>query len=501
MRILIVEDEIRIRKGMSNLIENHTKHTIVGEAQNGQEGIEMAMLYMPDLIITDIRMPVMDGLEMMRQLRELEGEWHFVILSGYSEFEYAKKAIQYGADDYLIKPLAPDDVMQLLDAIEQRLKKERQKKQEKPERLLRNYLIEKEEIDISQLQEVCQFNSNDELRLVSAYVGNLSKDDRDSCIDRMTRFASGFPDEKIYYFFTESTREFIALFREKIWSVFKKEFENKLLKRKAAERLWVWTADRVTDLNQLRGKYEALKNLYIYGLVLGNGQILENTSLTQLNIEEYSGSKKHRKNIQNFFYKKDKAQFKNTIEQFIEEVSHVILKPEQMKEEYMQLGYFLLNLAKENDSTIYEQLQNASIIQNIGNAITYNEIQSIFLHIIQIFLSHMNQKQNISNYVILHAIDYIRNHYNESISLDEVAQKLDITPEYLSTLFNREVGENFSSFLKKFRISHAKRLLKETDKKIYEIAVEVGYADPKYFNRVFKEVEGVSPGDYRSLNV
>ena len=101
--------------------------------------------------------------------------------------------------------------------------------------------------------------------------------------------------------------------------------------------------------------------------------------------------------------------------------------------------------------------------------------------------------------MILRAIDYIREHYQESVSLEEIAGTLDITPEYLSTLFNREMGENFSSFLKKFRISHAKRLLKETDKKIYEIASEVGYADPKYFNRVFKEVEGISPGDYRGL--
>lgn len=127
MRVLIVEDEIRIRKGMAKLIENHTEHTVIGEAQNGKEGMEMALLYEPDLIITDIRMPVMDGLEMMRQLQETEEKWHFVILSGYSEFEYAKKAIRYGADDYLIKPLAPEDVMKLLDSMEEKLKKERTK--------------------------------------------------------------------------------------------------------------------------------------------------------------------------------------------------------------------------------------------------------------------------------------------------------------------------------------------------------------------------------------
>lgn len=109
-------------------------------------------------------------------------------------------------------------------------------------------------------------------------------------------------------------------------------------------------------------------------------------------------------------------------------------------------------------------------------------------------------KEDISNYTIKRAINYIREHYQEGISLEEVAGKLGITPEYLSTLFNREMGENFSTFLRKFRISHAKRLLKGTDMKVYEIAETVGYTDPKYFARVFKDELGISPGDYRQMD-
>jgi len=83
--------------------------------------------------------------------------------------------------------------------------------------------------------------------------------------------------------------------------------------------------------------------------------------------------------------------------------------------------------------------------------------------------------------------------------VSDVADNLEITPEYLSTLFNKEVGLNFTTFVKRFRISHAKRLLKGSELKIYQIASEVGYNDPKYFNRVFKEEVGISPGDYRQL--
>ena len=176
------------------------------------------------------------------------------------------------------------------------------------------------------------------------------------------------------------------------------------------------------------------------------------------------------------------------------------IKPDQIKEGYMKMAHFMLSLYQEGNQRVYEQLQNLNLMNSIGTAVTKKELEDIYSRALRIFASGLRQKENISNYTIKRALDYIRNHYQDSISLEAVASNLDITPEYLSTLFNREVGQNFSVFLKKFRISHAKRLLKGTDKKIYEIAREVGYSDAKYFNRVFKEEEGLSPGDYRSLN-
>lgn len=109
------------------------------------------------------------------------------------------------------------------------------------------------------------------------------------------------------------------------------------------------------------------------------------------------------------------------------------------------------------------------------------------------------KREDISNYIIKKAINYIREHYREEIALEELSRKLEITPEYLSALFKREVGINFSLFIKRFRISHAKRLLKGSDLKVYEVAERVGYGDAKYFARVFKEELGVTPGEYRQM--
>ena len=131
---------------------------------------------------------------------------------------------------------------------------------------------------------------------------------------------------------------------------------------------------------------------------------------------------------------------------------------------------------------------------------TWRELEYAYRDLIQAVTSTKSKREDISNYVIKKAISYIRENYQTGLTLDEVASVLEITPEYLSTLFNREVGINFSTFLKQFRMSHAKRLLKGSNMKIYEIAGAVGYSDPKYFQRVFKEEIGISPGEYRQMN-
>ena len=141
MRVLIVEDEVKIRMGISRLISMHTEHTVVGEAKNGQEGLEMAEHFHPDLIISDIRMPVMDGLEMLQKITERGARSHFVILSGYSEFDYAQQALRYGADDYLLKPLAPEDVTELLTKIQKKINKEEAEHVKTTEGLLRDVIV------------------------------------------------------------------------------------------------------------------------------------------------------------------------------------------------------------------------------------------------------------------------------------------------------------------------------------------------------------------------
>lgn len=178
MRILIVEDEIKIRVGISRLITSHTQHTVVGEAKNGKEGLEIINRYHPQLVISDIRMPVMDGLEMLEEAVKQGHHCHFVILSGYSEFEYAQTALRYGVDDYLLKPLAPEDVTELLDKIQKKIDKEEARSVQTTEGMIREILTggRKDMTDI--LQELFEnqvFIKDRPVFVAAGYTGNTSQ--------------------------------------------------------------------------------------------------------------------------------------------------------------------------------------------------------------------------------------------------------------------------------------------------------------------------------------
>lgn len=501
MRILIVEDEIKIRRGMANLIDVHTEHTIVGEAKNGVEGLKLVEKYRPDLVISDIRMPVMDGLKMIQKIYENELCSHCVILSGYSEFEYAKEALQYGVDDYLIKPLAPEDVTEVLERVQEKIAKELRLHMGEPEKKLRDFLLagETEEIDIGELELLCGFSGEQKYRLIAAYTGKTSQEERQFCKQRFEHLEESSGEQKFYWFFLDREQEFICLTQDFEWETIIRELTERMLKNTMHSLDWVWTQAQAEKLEEVPNTYQKLKKLYLYGLVLGEKNWIDDVKVAAFIPQEYRYPKAAEQRLQSIIWGNHSMEVLQISKEFIEEMSRQKTEPMRLKEGYGKMVNFLLDLTQDGEKAVYEQLLNLNPVQAISMAVTHKELKDIIEEVFQTLVSGMNRKEDISNYTIKRALQYIRNHYQESISLEIVADSLDITPEYLSTLFNREMGQNFSVFLRKFRISHAKRLLKGTDKKIYEIAQEAGYADPKYFNRVFKEEEGVTPKDFRTL--
>lgn len=504
MRILIVEDEVKIRMGISRLITSHTHHTVVGEAKNGKEGLEMISRYHPQLVISDIRMPVMDGLEMLQESVRLGNHCHFVILSGYSEFEYAQTALRYGVDDYLLKPLAPEDVTELLNKIHKKIEKEEVKNAQTTEGLLRELLTggRNDVADICcELQENHVFAENKPIFIAAGYTGNTSLKYSQVLSSQWEKMKEQYPAMRIFYVLVEKSQEMFLLLQGDITE---EEFEKKLNRRVyqnlTEEDQPVWTFAVLDKPEEMQNVVEKLRKYYLYGIRLGYRTIITEKKTENISEEEFQYPIHLENRIQTALCGTKAELIRKEADFFIDYTKEMKCSPRYIRKTYKKMLAFLEHICHEVNPEAYKLLQSQDLEKAASEMVTAGELESCFRKAVDIIIESKDKKEDIRNYAIRRAINFIWEHYSENISLDMLAERLEITPEYLSALFNKEVGINFSTFLKQFRISQAKRLLKGTDEKIYAIAQQVGYNDPKYFNRVFKEEMGMSPGDYRQKN-
>lgn len=507
MRILIVEDEVKIREGMTKLISAHTSHKVIGEAGNGQEGLDMILRFHPDLVITDIRMPKMDGLEMLRKVHEMKIHVCSVILSGYSEFDYAKQAIHYGVEDYLLKPLAAEDIQEVLRRVEDKLEQEAGKLEGKPGRYIRDVFYGEQAIGKEEMQRIissCQFSPSMGYQVYCGYVGDCSMIWEEEWQKKIQEMQERFDECRIHFFSNEFTREqgcLIAYPKEEMsGEEIKRYFERKMVNPyKIKDQRAIWAMIEVDSFEELYGKARKTAEWIKESLSIEGKELLTEGWMKQVAWQEFQypleGSQKMKWAICN----EDSGKIQTEGEAFVEAMRQGMYRERDVRQSYLKAIYLLIDTVKEIDKPTYEQIQNADLISMCSDAVTLHEMEDAYRDGIKILINPKRVKEDISNYTIKRAINYIREHYQEGITLEEVAGKLGITPEYLSILFNRETDVNFSAFLRRFRISHAKRLLKGTDLKIYEIAEQVGYNDSKYFARVFKEELGISPVDYRQM--
>ncbi len=506
MRIVIVEDEVRIREGIAKMIESQTEHVVQGKAVNGEEGLEMVLRFKPDLVITDVRMPKIDGLEMVKELYERKVPCHAVILSGYSEFEYARKAIRYGVDEYLLKPLDIDDIKKTLEQVEQKIRRE-EMTNGTPGLHLRN-LITGAEKDLEKncgiLKDICGFPADGEYELFAGYIGSAESLYREEAEQAVKELKEKYRELKLYYIYIENMQKGYLLGcgekgEEKLAALEKSVYNRLILKYKDKPEKAIWTRKRFCCPEEIQDAARELDGLLTYALVLHPDGWLDAGQAEQYRPQPFAAPTPIYHQIRNAICREDMQKLNQGAEDFLEYMSKGHFEIGEIRKAFIKSYYLIGDTLQDIEPVRYQHLREKNLLRNLESAVTWHELESAYRDVIQAIEGARTKREDISNYVIKRALNYIREHYQEGLTQEEVASVLEITPEYLSTLFNREMGINFSAFLKQFRLSHAKRMLKGTDQKVYEIANAVGYSDPKYFQRVFKEEIGVSPGEYRQM--
>ncbi|MCI9447306.1 MAG: response regulator [Lachnospiraceae bacterium] len=502
MRIVIVEDEIAIRDGLEQMINAFTAYTVVGTCRNAAEGIDFIRETRPDLVITDIRMNGMSGLEMLQELKDQNIEVYSMIISGYAEFEYARIALSIGAEDYLLKPVSMDALKDALERIESKHIESRFQIVKKPENYVREYFFgtEEEREEAGQaLKNIFREEKDKLFSIIVGYFGNIKREQMDETEYPLRSIKHEF--QEIDYLDAWEERASLRILvlkgsRDRL-KAFANSFDERVRYGYQQKKQEIpWCMDICETIGEWKSCFETVQRTLFgyftkeyYGLQQAGDFVGRSAKKFEYPIHT-------ERKILSALEKGNYREMEAGMDEFLEQTVSEAYGAEEIRHGALKLITRMMDIAKEINQKAYESLQEKDYLRDVLQAYTRTEIQEILMKSGRAICDR-KKKEGISNYTISRTIEYIRTHYQEGISLEKTAEVLSITPEYLSMLFKREMGMNFSVFLKEFRISHAKRLLKATDLKIYEVAQECGYSNSNYFTKVFKEVTGISPAEYR----
>lgn len=533
MKILLVEDDFIVRQGILYSID-WSEHNleICGEAMNGEQGYEMAVSKQPDIIITDIRMPVMDGLQLAEKIKKVYPHMEIIILSGYDDFSYAKEAIHIGVHEYLLKPIDAEEflkcVCRLRDSIESK-RKMNQLHQEKENVIKEN----KKEIQANLLNKIIQptiTKKEEQIRNNLSTLGVVFdkpiykvllltiedflfltkgrlEEEKLEILQRINDIIENtfFHGVHIESFINKYGQFVIIMNGESISKLYLEDccqkITNKVLEegfqcifscgteKNAFSQVYISYQEAVSALHQhICQKGQNI--IYFNGNIIEDNWMFEEVKQEEQLILEYMQSYDEEGMVQcmdRIFQKAviEKQTFKSIQATCTKLIALLIAQLEEMlvlKEEVLFLFIEIERKIQQTFSAKYLETSMKEFVHELSDVLK-------------------NTKNDKYNSFVSEAMDYVENNYKSKVSVKDIATKLSITPNYFSQIFKAQKGMNFTDFLNEFRVKKAKQLLKYNDLKVYEISELVGYQNYKYFNKIFKKYTGMSPKEYQTLSV
>ncbi len=526
LNILIVDDEPFIRKGLAVLIDWEAEgFRIAGEAANGQEAIALLKKGHYDLIIADIRMPVMGGIELIKQTRELGlSDARFVILSGHYEFEYAKEAIRYNCADYILKPIKQEELIALLHTVSAECKKCREaEKQEKLrdramlERHLSSVLLGK--FDAINLDYVrSQLESTGHLRYI-----NIQLDMRDERVLKTDERVKRSMQRRLYDHLRRmmgSNSRYIIFDVNKFEDCFDVGFvfsQHLADEQSMTERQYLeWFAEnasgvefgitvqagcQVTSIEKLSDSFRSatiakLMNNYSDGGLSLFGD--HDRSERQCVDIGYGEQKRSMDELISSIERGDRQEIERNVGELYRLISDSNMDYKSIELNMNYIMFSLLHLAAARDPNINQEEIVSYLIENTFDRGVSRGSQSHFLNFCLQYTEYIEQLNTPASSTVITKVEQeVRECYMQNISLKSLSEKYFINSAYLGQLFKKHYGTPFKDYLNTQRISAAADMLLETGKRVYEISEAVGYQSLDYFISKFVAAKGHTPTQYR----
>lgn len=504
MRVVIVEDEIRIRMGLENLVRKISEESeIVACAEDGQEGLEAVLEFHPDLVITDIRMAKMNGLEMLSLLHEKNKLPKTIVISAYSEFEYARQAIRLGVSEYILKPISVTEFTNSFKNIENQIRMEKEKSQNESFQMIMEQELHYGNIINSHHKQILwdkyQFHVDEKFCIVPIYFGEerIKKSVKreferlwknyESVHVQILEWAQRKMELAFLYNYSDE-KQLERWFQNRVATDFAKEYGRKVC--------FGWA--ELSSVADLKETYKLVSASMEWNIILGEGVVVSYPKVTLIQTEPVIYPIAIEQEMREGLCLMNVEKMKETEKKFLKYFQRgVIHSPKEVKEAFVRFVWSILNIVKEVNIICYEKFEQPIMLDKIMTAVTLKELGDSLDEVVEMVCECEMEDRSEGNRIILRMKNMVHEFYNQGITLDEIAAELQMTPEYLGTQFRKKVGVTYSTYLKQYRIEKAKKMLIGTELKTYEIAQKVGYTDPKYFSKVFKEVTGKLPGDYK----
>lgn len=519
-KVFFVEDEIITREGIRENIDwQASGFEFCGEAADGEMALPLLKTIQPDVLITDIKMPFMDGLQLSKIVRERMPWMKIIILSGHDEFEYAQEAINLGVTDYLLKPVTVRKLQSVLQKLTLQLDQERkeqnnlkklQEQVEENQAMLRERLLFKLVVGAIPPLEAIEKAQALGIDLIARYylvvILKIELLDRTEQYDYaeyqgvqsdVMCLAERNPDifvlkrdwGDLILVMKGNTPEYIEEERD----VLSEEIGQLVAKTRYQLTVGAGTSkNRIADINQ--SFVEALVNM--------QSPLGANRSEINHAVERAELLKMDKSAVENYLRYGVKDEFDEFFNAYIRPLGETALKSNLIKN-YIFVDVVLATAKLVNDlggdvDKVIPELNSIEV--TMSNIKTIDQLQEQARKILSNALAYRDSQPNGQYKNLIHqSKEYIDNHYaNAELSLNEVAAQANLSASHFSVVFSQETGQTFKEYLTEIRIKKAKELLRMTSLRSTDIAYQVGYNDPHYFSSVFKKNTGLSPMEFRS---
>ncbi len=524
LRVVLADDERKILLLLQKLIDwESLGYEIVGTANDGIRALQLVEQLQPELLITDVRMPGCDGIELIRRAKELQPKLHFIVISGYRQFEYAQNALKYGVEDYLLKPLKQEELSDILLRLKDKMGKEAaieyqlEKSEEQLQKLVLDSLQNAAERQLpfwtaEQAEKEYGLHFGD-----GSYFVAVVKPDTPNA----AQYVDGY--RLMMQHLLEAVRREVRPIADEYAIAVRREGIVMLLYMRAydaaavrrcfgqirreiqKQRELFWDVRGTICVGSRRPCPEQLSDSLREALWLCRDRLCHIHAFRDAEMETIAFSDRYQMDIA------QKKRFQEATEYLDEQRFH-----EELDDSYHEIlqrqpinGQMLTDWFHQIlEASLYGLRQNGDMEdgfeEQMEDAFWYCIHVQDIMNLLETRIGQQIQRLNKEKALresrpIIQAKRYIQQHYQETVRLEDVSNAVGFNATYFSALFKKETGQNFMDYLTEMRINKAKELLCDDTLSVQDVVERVGYRDLKYFSRLFKKTTGVSPSDYKKL--